>query len=118
MEKYQEIYNAFMDKYNKIETTPAEAGETLARIAGIFPNYNMAMIRAERAYAIVHKNIAESTDETTGKSMSSSKADTVADATPEATAFKEARGEVANIEMLIGALKFLQRSLETEYLSS
>ena len=107
-----------MEKYKKSETAPSEAGETLMRISGIFPNYNSEMIVAEHAFALVHKTIAEGTDEATGKSISSSKAEVVADASPEAFEFKKARGHVVSIEAQIGALKFLQRSLETEYINS
>ena len=118
MEIYQKLYSEFMEKYNRSETTPSEVGETLARISGIFPNYNAEMIVAEHAFALVHKTIAEGTDEGSGKNISSSKAEVVADATPEAFEFKKARSHVTNIETLIGALKFLQRSLETEYINS
>ena len=118
MEKYQEIYGEFMKKYNKSETSPSEVGEILARIAGYFPSYNMTMINIERDFSIVHKGIAEGTDEATGKAISSVKAGIIADASTEAFDFKTAKGHVQNIEMLIGVLKFLQKSLETEYLSS
>ena len=115
---YQKLYDEFIAKYNKTETTPAEAGELLVRIAGVYPNYNMAMIKAERAFAKVHKDVALETDDATGKAISSTKAEVIADASPEATEFKMARGHVQNIEMLIGALKFLQKSLEVEYVNS
>lgn len=118
MEKYQELYNIFIDKYMRTEVTPSEVGEVLSRIAGLFPNYNMSMVKAEHIFAIVHKNVAEKTDETTGKNISSSKAEVLADASPEALEFKVARGHVTNIEMLIGSLKFLQKSLEVEYQNS
>ena len=118
MEQYQELFDSFITKYNKVETVPSDVGETLSRIAGLYPNYNMTMFKAERSFAIVHKNIAESTDDQTGKPISSSKAEVLADASQEAYDFKVARGHVQNIEMLTGVLKFLQRSLETEYLNS
>lgn len=118
MEKYQELYEEFISGYNRGETSPSEVGEVLARIAGLYPNYNLAMIRAERAFSFVRKNTVESTDEQTGKAMSSAKADTLADASTEAFDFKIARGHVSNIETLIGSLKFLQKSLEVEYLNS
>lgn len=117
MEKYQEYYNDFIDKYNKTETTPSEAGEVLVRIAAHFPNYNISMIRAERAFALVSKDEVLKIDDN-GKSISSAKADTISEASEEAFAYKLARGHVANIELLIGALKFLQKSLEVEYANS
>lgn len=118
MEQYAIMYDAFLAKYNKSETSPSEVGEVLSRIAGFFPNANMAMINAEHAFALVHKTIAEGTDDSTGKAISSSKAEVIADATPEAYAFKIARGHKENIETLIGTLKFLQKSLEVEFLNS
>lgn len=118
MEKYQQLYDEFIKSYKKTETSPSEVGEVLARIAGEFPNYNTKMINAEYEFSIVHKKIVEDTDELTGKAMSSAKADTLAEATPECLAFKMAKGHVTNIEMLIGALKFMQKSLEVEYVNS
>ena len=118
MEPYQKLYDEFITRYNKSETSPSEVGEVLMRIAGLFPNYNMIMIKEERAFSIVRKNTVESSDELTGKAISSAKADTLSDASQEAFAFKTARGHVTNIEMLIGTLKFLQKSLETEYINS
>ena len=118
METYETLYQEFISKYNKSETSPSEVGEVLVRIAGIFPSYNMAMIKAERAFAFVSKDEILKTEESTGKSVSAVKAETLADASPEAYAFKQARGHVANIELLIGSLKFLQKSLEVEYLNS
>lgn len=118
MEKYQELYNDFITKYNKIETTPSEVGETLARLAGIYSNYNMTKIAAEKAFARVCKDEVLKTDDQTGKAISSSKAQTLADASQEASDFKTARGHVENLEMQIGVLKFLQKSLEVEYLNS
>ena len=115
---YQKLYDDFISKYDKAETTPTEAGEVLTRIAGLFPNYNMAAIKAERAYALTCRDEIMKTEELTGKSVSSAKAETIANASVEATAFKAAKGHVANIEMLIGSLKFLQRSLEVEYSSA
>jgi len=118
MEPYQSLYDDFMTKYSETQTTPSQAGEVLARIAGLYPNYNNAMVKAERAFSVVHKNIALETDDTTGKAISSTKAEVIADASAEGFAFKQARAHVQNIEMLIGSLKFLQKSLEVEYLNS
>jgi hypothetical protein len=115
---YQKLYDEFMQKYKQSETTPSQVGETLARIAGFFPNYNMSLVKAERAYAIVHKNVALETDDATGKAISSAKAETIAEAAAEAGIFKEAKAHIENIEMLVGSLKFLQKSLEVEYVNS
>jgi hypothetical protein len=118
MEIYQEIYQTFLTKYNKIETTPSEVGEVLAKLAGVFYNYNMTKIATEKLYAKVCRDEVLKTDEQTGKATSSSKAQTIADATQEASDYKTAKGHVENLEMQIGVLKFLQKSLEVEYLNS
>ena len=55
--EYQKLYDEFMQKYKQSETTPTEAGETLARIAGYFPSYNLAMVRAERDFSKIHSKI-------------------------------------------------------------
>ena len=115
MEEYQKIYDDFVKQFNHGETTPTQAGEALTRIAGMFPNYNMAMIKAERSFSLVRRDEVCKTDETTGKAISSAKAETLADASSDAFGYREAKGHVANIEMLIGALKFMQKSLEVEF---
>lgn len=115
---YQKIYNDFLAKYNRSETSPSEVGETLARLAGVYPNFNMTKIASEKAYAKICKEEVTKTDDQTGKAISSSKAQTLADASQEAFDFKTSRGHVENIEMMIGVLKFLQKSLEIEYLNS
>jgi hypothetical protein len=116
--EYQVLYDAFIAQYAKGETTPTMAGEVLIRIAGLFPNYNLAMIKAERSFSLVKRDEVVKTDEATGKAISATKADTLADASSDAFVYREAKGHVANIEMLIGALKFMQKSLEVEYAHS
>ena len=118
MKNYQTLYNEFIAKYSKTETTPSEVGEVLARLAGIYPNFNMTKIASEKAYARICKEEVIKTDDQTGKAISSSKAQTLADASQEAFDFKTSKGHVENIEMMIGVLKFLQKSLEVEYLNS
>lgn len=118
MEQYQILYNEFLAKYSKTETSPAEVGEILTRLAGVYPNYNMTKIASERAYTTVCKNEVLRTDEQTGKAISSSKAETISNASQEAFDFRTAKGHVENLEMMIGVLKFLQKSLEVEYLNS
>lgn len=115
---YQKLYDEFISKYNKTETSPSEVGEILARLAGVYPNYNSTKISTEKAYASICKDEVLKTDDQTGKAISSSKAQTLADATSQAFEFRIARGHIENLEMMIGVLKFLQKALEVEYLNS
>jgi hypothetical protein len=118
MEIYQEIYQTFLEKYSKTETTPSEVGEVLSRLAGIYPNFNLTKIAAEKAYAKICKEEILKNDEMTGKAVSAVKAEKISDASQEAFDFKTARAHVENLEMQIGVLKFFQKALETEYLNS
>jgi len=117
MEEYQKIYSEFINTYNRNEVLPSQVGEVLVRIAGLFPNYNMTKIASEKAYARICKEEILKSDDMTGKAVSATKATTLSEATQESFDFKTAKGHCENIEMLIGVLKFLQKSLETEYLN-
>lgn len=118
MEPYQVLYNEFLSRYNKTETTPSDVGELLVRLVGVFPNYNMTKIATEKIYAAKCKEEILRVDDQTAKAVSASKSQVLADASQEAADFRAAKGHVENIEMQIGVLKFLQKALETEYLSS
>lgn len=117
-EQYLELYNDFIKNYNRSEITPSQVGEVLVKIAGFFPNINMTKIAAEKAYARVCKEEILKSDDMTGKAVSATKATTLSEASQESFDFKTAKGHCENIEMFIGVLKFLQKSLETEYLNS
>mgnify|MGYP001211984678 CR=1 FL=1 len=103
-----------MTNYALGMTSGEMVGALVARLAGYYPNYNQAMAKAERSYALISRDEVLKTDETTGKAMSSVKAETIANASPEATAFKQARVHVQNLEMLIQSAKALQRGLIQE----
>jgi len=117
-EPYEDLYDEFITKYNKTEVSPSDVGEVLTRIAGYFPNYNQEMVKADRSYSLIKRDNILKTDEVTGKAITATKSDTISDASSEAFIYKKARMHVQNIEMLIGSLKFLQKSLEVEYLNS
>jgi len=114
MQDYEVLYANFMKDYVSGAVTGEQVGELVAKLAGYYPNYNGAMVKAERAFAIVKKDEVLKTDETTGKAVSSAKADTISDASEEATAFKVARMHVQNLEILIQSAKTLQRGLLQE----
>jgi len=111
MEPYEQLYSEFMRNYATNAATGEQVGELIAKLAGYYPNYNMAMCKAERAFSLVFRDEILSTDESTGKPISATKAETIADASDEATAFKRARVHVQNLEMLIQSAKSLQKGL-------
>ena len=117
-ENYQELYDNFIENYNKTEVTPSQVGEVLVKIAGYFPNYNSELVKNERSFALITRDEILKTDELTGKAVTATKAETIADASSEAFLYKKAKMHIQNIETYISVLKFLQKSLEVEYLNS
>lgn len=113
-EEYEIVYSDFMKGYASGSVTGEQVGELVARLAGYYPNYNAVKAQRERAYALVSRDEVMKTDETTGKAMSATKAQTIADASVEASAFKNARMHIENLEMLIQSAKALQRGLLQE----
>ena len=116
MEQYEILYSEFMKNYALGATSGEQVGELVAKLAGFYPNYNLAMAKAERIFALISRDEVLKTDETTGKAISSAKAETVANASNEASAFKLARVHVQNLEMLIQSAKSLQKGLLQEML--
>lgn len=114
MQEYEQLYSDFIKNYSLGSTTGEQVGELVARLASYYPNYNAAMAKAERGYALVCRDEVLKTDETTGKAISATKAETIANASNEASAFKMARVHVQNLEMLIQSAKALQRGLIQE----
>jgi hypothetical protein len=84
-------------------------------MAGYFMRYNVRMGDALRAFSTVKSDFQSQVDASTGKSMSSAKAETLADATPEAATYEMARIHVQNIEQAINSLKTLQKGVLQEY---
>ena len=118
MEPYQILYSDFIKSYASGATTGEQVGELVAKLAGFYPSYNALMVNAERAYALLSRDEVLKTDETTGKAISSAKAETIANASNEAGAFKRARMHIENLEMLIQSAKSLQRGLLQEMAQS
>ena len=113
-EPYEVLYEGFMKDYSRGVTTSEMVGELVAQLAGYYPNYNASLVTAERGYALTCRDEVMKTDESTGKPISSVKADTIANASIEATAYKTARMHIQNLEMLIQSAKALQRGLIQE----
>lgn len=118
LEIYQTLYDDFIAKYDKNTISPSAVGEVLVKIAAYHPNYNAEMIKAERSYALITRDEVMKNDELTGKAITATKASTIAEASTEAFLYKKAKSHIQNIEVFIGVLKFLQKSLEVEYINS
>jgi hypothetical protein len=84
-------------------------------MAGYYAKYNVRMGGALRAFSKVRADFQNQVDTSTGKAMSSSKAELLSDATPEATEYEMSRIHIQNIEQFINALKALQKGTLNEY---
>lgn len=114
MEEYEKEYKEFMEMYLSSAITPEQVGGLIAKLAGYYPNYNLALVKAERAFSLVCRDEVVKTDEATGKPISSVKAETIANSSTESYMYKTAKAHVANLEMLIQSAKSLQRGLMQE----
>ena len=112
---YMIDYDAFSNNFRKTEVSGEEVGEMVMRMAGYFARYNVRLGDAIRAYSSVKSEFQNQVDTTTGKPMSSAKAETLASSTVEAASYEIARIHVQNIEQYINALKSLQKGVLNEY---
>jgi len=109
-EEYQKIYRVFVDALHESDSASYEAGETIALLTEQYIQHNLQMVKALKAYALVTEKISQQTD-SSGKAISSAKAEQLAAATDEAAAYELARVHVQNIEKSIEALKAIQTGL-------
>lgn len=115
---YIQDYETFVRNFRKTEVSGEEVGELIMQMAGYFARYNVRLSDALRAFSLRKAEFQNQTDPTSGKAMSTSKAEILADATPEATAYGLARIQVQNIQEYINALKALQKGVLQEYANS
>ncbi len=108
-------YESFASNFRKTEVSGEEVGELIMKMAGHFARYNVRMGDALRAFSAVKSSFQSQVDTSTGKTMSSAKAELLADATPEANVYEMARIHVNNIEQYINSLKSLQKGVLNEY---
>lgn len=112
---YMKEYEEFISNFRKTEVSGEEVGEVIVKMAGYFARYNVRMGDALRAFSAVKSSFQSQLDTSSGKTMSSAKAELLADATTEAATYEMARIHVNNIEQYINSLKALQRGVMNEY---
>ena len=112
---YMQEYERFIEAYKFTEVSGEEIGFLVARMSMYFSRYNMKLRDALRNYSIIMRDFQIGVDETTGKPISSAKAETLAAATPQADTYNEMKIHVANIQEHINSLKALQKGAINEY---
>lgn len=115
---YMIEYNSFQDKFKLTQVSGEEVGELVMHLANYFARYNIQMGNALRSFSAKKAEYQNQVDSTTGKAMSSSKAEVLADATPEADTYEMARIHMTNIEQMLNAMKSLQKGVLFEYAST
>jgi len=115
---YMIDYESFSNNFRKTEVSGEECGEMVMKMAGYYSRYNVRMGDALRAFSTVKADFQNQIDQTSGKSMSTSKAEILADATEQAATYEMARIHVNNIQEYINALKSLQKGVLNEYSNS
>lgn len=112
---YIEEYTKFIKEFSVGQVTGEEVGEVVVRMGQYYAEYNLKLVLAERAMALVAKTNVESVDESTGKQISVAKADILTDASDEAFARNQVKAHLLNTEQFINALKCLQKGLLNEF---
>jgi hypothetical protein len=111
-------YDAFVTTFKNTQVSGEEVGALIARMTNHYTKINLMLAEALRAYSSCVATYQNSTDENTGKPMSSAKAETLAAATPEASAYNKLKAHVQNLEQIINSLKALQKGVMFEYSSA
>jgi hypothetical protein len=112
---YLEDYSAFQTNFKRTQVSGEEIGEVVMKMAGYFAKYNVRMGDALRHFSVIKANFQNQVDASTGKPMSSSKAEILSEATDEAAIYQMARIHVNNIQEMINGLKSLQKGVLFEY---
>ena len=115
---YIQEYEDFMSKYKLTEVTGEEIGVLIGRMTVYFSRYNLKLVEARKALALVSRDIYGQSDATTAKAITASKAEILAAATPEAFNYNEAKAHVENLEQYIQSMKAVQRGAMFEYAAS
>lgn len=113
--EYMQEYEKFINDYKFTEISSEETGLLIAKMAVYFSRYNNSLRHALRNYSIITRDFQMGVDETTGKPISSAKADTLAAATDQADKYNELKIHVNNIQEIMNSLKSLQRGQINEY---
>jgi hypothetical protein len=112
---YQKIYDEFRTAYDAGTVNALGAGEVICRLSALFCNYNLELATATIAFNHAAAEIQNQPDESTGKGITSSKAEIMARATPESAAKILAEAHVKNLDTLIQSTKKLQEGLSQEF---
>lgn len=116
MTNYREEFKAFVQSMESGAPVPAEnVGRLIVKLASYFSDAITTMVKAEYAYNKKLAQLEQGVDETSGKPLSSTKAEALAKATPEYLDYATAKGETVSLEQCINSCKALQKSLQNDF---
>ena len=112
---YKKEYKEFLESYQSGITTGESVGICIARMAQFFVESNLQYGESLVKYNKVASQIEQTTDSSSGKTISSAKAKVIVDATPEAEKLIMAKRNMENVNEIIQSCKALQRGIMAEY---
>lgn len=112
--KYLDTYREFLQKYNTSPTSAEEIGRVMQEITDSYCTANIECAQALIEFNAKYKEIETSQDES-GKMISSSKAKVVAEGSNESNAYIMKKAHLENCEQIINSLKSLQKGALNEY---
>lgn len=99
---YRKVYSEFTEKF-ATEGKDAVAS-TMVKLTDLYAKYNTDLSDVLNDYAIAYHSLHDSTDEATGKAITSSKAAILMEDTIVARDLRRARAHVGNIERMLNTL--------------
>lgn len=119
MEEQKEIYlveyEKFVKEYKLGFTSGEQVGALIVRMVQYYCDQNNKIVVKDALLNTVSAVNVNKVDDSTGKSITVSKADLLTRATPEYTMLAKAKANLQNIEQCVNALKSLQKGVLNEY---
>jgi hypothetical protein len=112
---YLTEYSEFQKKVDANTASIQEIGEMLMRMTGYYCNHNLTLADANIHFNKVASDISGTNDLSTGKGITSAKAEILARATPENDQYILAATHVKNLDVIIASLKKLQEGMTKEF---
>jgi len=112
--RYNELYNAFIDAYQKGHVGPEDIGAKIAEIGKESLMLNLAAIELRRKYRNRKAELSRGIDPDTSKAIAAGKAETMAEATVESHALDEIESHAANCGNAIWYLRDLKEGVSQE----
>jgi len=113
-EEYMEIYNEFLNDYQKMEMSGEQIGLMMARLAQYYSYYNLKLSKAMRGLSAISKDVGSRVD-ASGKALSVAKIKAEVETSEAYLEYDSIKNHIKNIEQYISALRALQKGVLKEF---